>query len=96
MLFCMPGIIIWMGKGRFWKSCKSKYSAFWLFCHKNSPRQLKSSFIDTLLHIFRVEEDFDSKGLDVLSPTLLLGCYSRPRLLEMAAAINRLRVLAMT
>ena len=43
MLFCMPGIIIWMGKGRYWKSCESKYSAFWLFCHKNSPSQLKSS-----------------------------------------------------
>ena len=45
--------------------------------------------------VFRVEQDFDSKGLDLLSPKLLLGSYSRPRLLEIAAAINRLRAVAM-
>ena len=39
----MPGIIIWMGKGRFWKSYTSKYFAFWVFCHKNISSQLKSS-----------------------------------------------------
>lgn len=92
----MPGIIIWMGKGRFWKSYKSKYFAFCVFCHKNIPSQFTvEKLLDTVLYIFRVEEDFDSKGLDVLSPTLLLGCYSRPRRLEIAAAINRFRALEM-
>lgn len=43
----------------------------------------------------KVEQDFDSQGLDVLSPRILLGSYSRPRLQEIAATINRLRVLAM-
>lgn len=46
-------------------------------------------------HLSRVEQDFDSEGLDVLSPRILLGSYSRPRLQEIAATINRLRVLAM-
>ena len=39
----MLGIIIWMGKGRFWKSYKSKYFAFCVFCHKNIPSQLQSA-----------------------------------------------------
>lgn len=43
----------------------------------------------------KVEQDFDSEGLDVLSPRILLGSYSRPRLQEIAATINRLRLLAM-
>lgn len=53
------------------------------------------SLLTLLPYLSRVDQDFDSKGLDVLSPRILLGSYSRPRLQEIAAAINRLRVLAM-
>ncbi|CAH3028763.1 unnamed protein product [Porites evermanni] len=59
---------------------------------RNNYMDGKRSLLEVLQ---KVEEDFDSKGLDVLSPTLLLGCYSRPRLLEIAAAINRFRALEM-
>ena len=54
-----------------------------------------SNFLTMFSHLSRVEQDFDSQGLDVLSPRILLGSYSRPRLQEIAATINRLRVLAM-
>ncbi|EDO39634.1 predicted protein [Nematostella vectensis] len=41
----------------------------------------------------RMEADFNEKGLDVLCPHIPLGNYSRPRPLEIAAAINRYRSL---
>jgi len=59
---------------------------------RNNYMDGKRSLLEVLQ---KVEQDFDTKGLDVLSPRILLGSYSRPRLLEIAAAINRLRVLAM-
>lgn len=59
---------------------------------RNNYMDGKRSLMEVLQ---KLEQDFDSKGLDVLSPRLLLGSYSRPRLTEIAAAINRLRVLEM-
>jgi len=59
---------------------------------RNNYMDGKRSLLEVLQ---KLEQDFDSKGLDVLSPRLLLGSYSRPRLTEIAAAINRLRVLEM-
>eukprot|EP00123_Amoebidium_parasiticum_P010244 comp19980_c0_seq1/m.24394 comp19980_c0_seq1/g.24394 ORF comp19980_c0_seq1/g.24394 comp19980_c0_seq1/m.24394 type:complete len:451 (-) comp19980_c0_seq1:35-1387(-) len=41
----------------------------------------------------QLERDFDESGLDVLSDWYL-GTYTRPRMLEVAAALNRLRTLA--
>ncbi|CAH3135385.1 unnamed protein product [Pocillopora meandrina] len=59
---------------------------------RNNYMDGKTSLLKVLQ---RVEQDFNTKGLDVLSPRLPLGCFSRPRLHEIAAAINRLRALAM-
>ena len=56
---------------------------------------VKKKYFTLFSYLTRVEQDFDTKGLDVLSPRVLLGSYSRPRLQEIAAAINRLRALAM-
>ena len=42
--------------------------------------------------ISRMMDDIDEKGLDILSP-LKRGDYARPRIFEVAAAINRMRSL---
>lgn len=41
----------------------------------------------------RIDSDLDEQGLDVLKPTWRLGNLSRPRPLEIAAALNRYRGL---
>jgi hypothetical protein len=42
--------------------------------------------------ISQMMEDIDERGLDILSP-LKRGDYARPRIFEVAAAINRMRSL---
>lgn len=53
------------------------------FAGRQSVQQLLASF----------EREVDSKGLDVLAPHMHLGTYARPRVFEIAAALNRLRTI---
>ncbi|GAQ88498.1 hypothetical protein KFL_004340050 [Klebsormidium nitens] len=50
---------------------------------RQSIQQLLASF----------EREVHSKGLDVLAPHMHLGTYARPRVFEIAAALNRLRTI---
>mmetsp|Transcript_12207 Transcript_12207/g.19718 ORF Transcript_12207/g.19718 Transcript_12207/m.19718 type:complete len:441 (+) Transcript_12207:864-2186(+) len=50
----------------------------------------------TLLELMEgLELEFDEKGLDVVSGGRIGGTYSRPRMFEIAAALNRLRTVKM-
>ena len=56
-----------------------------------SQRYLKDE--DTLrVGLNKVMDDLDEKGLDILSRQKM-GNFARPRMLEVAAAINRMRTL---
>lgn len=68
----------------------------YLFCVVvDYQNYLNNSCHVQIYSFYSVEADFNTKGLDVLSPKLPIGTYSRPRLLEVAAAINRFRGLRM-
>ncbi|CAL5221417.1 g3603 [Coccomyxa viridis] len=60
----------------------------WLGQHHNQGKTLRQ-----LLQ--QLETDMDSKGLDVLAPSMHAGNLARPRLFEIGAAVNRLRSVKM-